>query len=128
MTYHRQCRTLLLAFVTAARTWEEIATFDGLKWAKEAVEGWEDVQAANKLGQRDAGSTRKAKGPFPTSSKAQDKRRAITLDPKQACDPVTGPGGLRESRIADAVERIEAAHDGLMIVLDRLVSTRGADF
>ncbi|SAM82433.1 uncharacterized protein UBRO_04551 [Ustilago bromivora] len=119
-TYHRQCRTLLLAFAAAARMWEEIAIFDGLKWAKEAVEGWEDVQAANELGQRDAGSTRKAKGPASIRPKAQDKRRAIALDPKQAHDPILGPGGLRESRLADASKRIEAAHDGLTTVLDRL--------
>lgn len=130
-TYHRQCRTLLTAFAAAARMWEEIATFDGLKWAKEAVEGWEDVHAANQLGQRDAGSTRPAKGPASTASastRAQDKRRAIALDPKQAHDPVLGPGGLRESRIADAVARIEAAHDGLTAVLDRLVSCGPAHF
>ena len=105
--------------------WEEIATFDGLQWAKEAVEGWEDVHAANQLGQRDAVSTRPAKGPVSTSSastRVQDKRRAIALDPKQAHDPILGPGGLRESRIAGAVARIEAAHDGLTTVLDRLVS------
>ncbi|SPO23799.1 uncharacterized protein UTRI_03672_B [Ustilago trichophora] len=120
-TYHRQCRTLLLAFVAASRMWEEIATFDGLKWAKEAVEGWEDVQAANKLGQRSAESIPKAKDSTSAiSSKAQDKRRAMALDPKQAHDPVLGPGGLRESRIADAISRIEAAHDGLAVVIDRL--------
>ncbi|SPO24404.1 uncharacterized protein UTRI_03672 [Ustilago trichophora] len=120
-TYHRQCRTLLLAFVAAARMWEEIATFDGLKWAKEAVEGWEDVQAANKLGQRDAESTPKARGPVSVgSSRMQDKRRAMALDPKQAHDPVLGPGGSRETRIADAISRIEAAHDGLTVVVDRL--------
>ena len=103
--------------------WEEIATFDGLKWAKEAVEGWEDVHAANKLGQRDASSTRKAKGPASAgSSRAQDKKLALALDPKQAHDPILGPGGVKESRIADAVDRIETAHDGLTVVLDRLVS------
>lgn len=122
-TYHRQCRTLLLAFVSAARMWEEIATFDGLKWAKEAVEGWEDVHAANKLRQRDAGSTRRAKGPLSGAiSHSQDKRRAMALDPKQAHDPVFGPGGLKESRMADAVGRIEAAYEGLNVVIDRLVS------
>lgn len=103
--------------------WEEIATFDGLKWAREAVEGWEDVHAANKLGQRGPSSTRKARGPASNSSStAQDKRNARILDPKQAHDPVLGPGGLKESRIADATERIEAAHEGLTVVIDRLVS------
>ena len=103
--------------------WEEIATFDGLKWAKDAVEGWEDVQAANKLGQRDSSSTRRAKGPVSlTSSRTEDKRRAMALDPKQAHDPIFGPGGLRETRIADGVNRIEEAHEGLTTVLDRLVS------
>uniref|UniRef100_V5EQH1 Uncharacterized protein n=2 Tax=Kalmanozyma brasiliensis (strain GHG001) TaxID=1365824 RepID=V5EQH1_KALBG len=120
-TYHRQCRTLLLAFVAAARMWEEMATFDGLKWAKEAVDGWEDVHAANKLGQREAGTTRQARGPASaTASRAQDKRRALELDPRQAHDPILGPGGLRESRLADAVSRIEAAHDGLTTVMERL--------
>ncbi len=38
-------------------------------------------------------------------------------------DPVDGPGGLKESHIADATARIEAAHDGLTVVLDRLVSS-----
>jgi hypothetical protein len=121
-TYHRQCRTLLVAFVAAAKAWEEIATFDGLRWAKEAVEGWEDVAAAIKLGQRANGSTRLAKGPTAASnSKAHDKRRAMALDPKQAHDPILGPGGMKETRIADATERIEAAQDGLTVVLDRLV-------
>ncbi|KAJ9479372.1 hypothetical protein PHBOTO_002838 [Pseudozyma hubeiensis] len=120
-TYHRQCRTLLVAFVAAARMWEEIATFDGLKWAKEAVDGWEDVYAANKLGQRDANATRRARGPASSSvTRAQDKRKALALDSKQAHDPIVGPGGLRETRLADAVERIEAAHDGLTTVVDRL--------
>lgn len=112
-----------MAFVAAARMWEEIATFDGLKWAKEAVEGWEDIQAANKLGQRDAGATRRAKGPaLAATSRAQDKMKAIVLDAKQAHDPILGPGGLKESRIADAIARIEAAHEGLTVVMDRLVS------
>ena len=122
-TYHRQCRTLLVAFVAAAKAWEEVATFDGLRWAKEAVEGWEDVAAAMKLGQRNSGSTRLAKGPTSASNtKAHDKRRAMALDPKQAHDPILGPGGMKETRIADATERIEAAQDGLTVVLDRLVS------
>ncbi|SJX63114.1 uncharacterized protein SRS1_13940 [Sporisorium reilianum f. sp. reilianum] len=120
-TYHRQCRTLLMAFAAAARMWEEIATFDGLKWAKEAVEGWEDVGAANKLGQREAGATRQAKGPASgAAERAQDKKRALALDPKQAHDPILGPGGVRETRMAAAVGRIEAAHDGLATVVDRL--------
>lgn len=120
-TFHRQCRTLLLAFVAAARMWEEIATFDGLKWAKVAVDGWEDAYAADRLGQRDANATRQAKGPASGfHSRAQEKKKALALDPKQAHDPILGPGGLRETRLADAVERIEAAYDGLAIVVDRL--------
>lgn len=110
-----------MAFAAAARMWEEIATFDGLKWAKEAVEGWEDVYAANKLGQRDAGATRQVKEPASSlTARAQDKKKALALDPRQAHDPVLGPGGLRETRMADAVNRIETAHDGLTMVIDRL--------
>lgn len=122
-TYHRQCRTLLTAFVAAARMWEEIATFDGLKWAKEAVDGWEEFHAATRLNKDDMAPVRKAKGPAKLSSSTQDTKRAMALDPKQAHDPVDGPGGLKESRMADATARIEAAHDGLAVVLDRLVSS-----
>lgn len=118
---------LLMTFIAAANTWEEIATFDGLKWAKEAVEGWEDLYAAKKLGQRDASATRQAKGPTASSTlRAEDKKRALALDPKQAHDPILGPGGLRESRMADAVRRIEAAHIGLRTVSGKLVSLNGA--
>lgn len=120
-TYHRQCRTLLVTFVAAARMWEEIATFDGLKWAKEAVDGWEEVYAANRIGEPESGATRQAKGAAGAyNSSVQDKKRALALDAKQAWDPMVGPGGWRETRLADAVDRIESAHDGLTTVVDRL--------
>ncbi|SNX83816.1 uncharacterized protein MEPE_02524 [Melanopsichium pennsylvanicum] len=120
-TYHRQCRTLLMAFVAAARMWEEVATFDGLKWAKEAAEGWEDVNAANKLGKSDTPHIKEAKGPSSMiSSRAKEKKHAIALGSRQAHDPVLGPGGTKEIRMADAVKRIESAHNGLTTVLERL--------
>ncbi|PWY99410.1 hypothetical protein BCV70DRAFT_200980 [Testicularia cyperi] len=111
-TYHRQFRTALQTFMAAARTWEEVATFDGLKWAKEALDSWNDIYAAQELG--------KASKPGSKSRSALERRRAQQLDPRQALDPITGPGGLRETRIADALQRIELAQDGLDVVMERL--------
>ena len=43
-TFHRKLRTLLQQYATQAETWEETATFDGLKWAKMAVDCWSDLE------------------------------------------------------------------------------------
>lgn len=121
-TYHRQFRLALQALLSAARNWEEISTFDGLKWAKEANDSWGDLHAAQELNKSHYSSGPRVR-PAPQLSAQKDVKKRITLalDPRQAHDPRTGPGGLQETRIGAALQRIETAEVMLDGVIDRLV-------
>lgn len=45
-TYHRRLRGLLQDFMREATGWEEEHTLDGLRWATEAAQAWDDILAA----------------------------------------------------------------------------------
>ncbi|EPQ30519.1 uncharacterized protein PFL1_02045 [Pseudozyma flocculosa PF-1] len=109
-TYHRKLRTLLQQYAAQAEAWEEVVTYDGLKHAKQALDAWEDLESARNLGASSSSS-----GPRPR----QWKTAAIANQPA-AHDPVTGPGGLKERRMADALLAIERAEVGLADVTTRL--------
>lgn len=124
-TYHRQFRVALQALLSAARKWEEIATFDGLKWAKEATDSWSDIYAARELSQsRDDPGPKVRSASKLSALKEEQKRIARSLDCKQAQNSRTGPGGLQETRIGAALQRIETAEDMLSGVIDKFVSIR----
>ena len=45
-TQHRRLRTILQEFIKEATAWEEEHTFDGIRWATEAAQAWDDIYAA----------------------------------------------------------------------------------
>lgn len=45
-THHRRLRTLLHEFVAEATAWEEAHTLDGIRWASEMAQVWDDLHAA----------------------------------------------------------------------------------
>lgn len=42
-THHRRLRTLLADFVRETTEWEEVHTLDGIKWASDAKQTWEEM-------------------------------------------------------------------------------------
>jgi len=45
-THHRRLRTLLHEFAAEATAWEEEHTLDGIRWASEMAQVWDDLHAA----------------------------------------------------------------------------------
>lgn len=43
-THHRRLRALLQDFLKEAIEWEEAHTLDGIKWASEAKQIWEEIE------------------------------------------------------------------------------------
>ncbi|KAN0064885.1 hypothetical protein ACQY0O_001942 [Thecaphora frezii] len=109
-TYHRKLRILLQQYTAQAEAWEEVVTYDALKWAKQALDAWEDLESAKSLGARSASA----------APRARQWKGTTALDSQPLHDPITGPGGLRERRMADALLLIEKAEAGLNDVLARL--------
>ncbi|WFD19918.1 hypothetical protein MCAP1_002160 [Malassezia caprae] len=46
-THHRRLRTLLHEFVAEATAWEEAHTLDGIRWASEMAQVWDDLHAVS---------------------------------------------------------------------------------
>lgn len=46
-THHRRLRTLLHDFVGEATAWEEAHTLDGIRWASEMAQLWDDLHAVS---------------------------------------------------------------------------------
>lgn len=45
-THHRKLRTILQDFLKEATAWEEEHTIDGIRWATQASQAWDDIRAA----------------------------------------------------------------------------------
>lgn len=45
-THHRKLRTILQDFLKEATAWEEEHTMDGIRWATQASQAWDDIYAA----------------------------------------------------------------------------------
>lgn len=46
-THHRRLRILLHEFVAEATAWEEAHTLDGIRWASEMAQVWDDLHAVS---------------------------------------------------------------------------------
>lgn len=46
-THHRQLRQLLHDFVAEATAWEEAHTLDGIRWASQMAQVWDDLYASD---------------------------------------------------------------------------------
>ena len=45
-THHRKLRAILQDFLKEATAWEEEHTIDGIRWATQASQAWDDIHAA----------------------------------------------------------------------------------
>ncbi|PWN50717.1 hypothetical protein IE53DRAFT_81487 [Violaceomyces palustris] len=128
-TYHRRLRGLLQEFFRSSQSWEQVVSFEGIKWATEVREAWTQVESLHSSSKASQGRQIGSEGSSPrvrrskfssedTSSVKEVATRSVVE--RNVIDPFLGPGGQKERMLAESLARIERAEEGLDEVESRL--------